>query len=70
MILTLTYLLVTVDTVDHFLLKFFLIYLVLAALGLHCYARAFSGFGEQGLFLIVVHRLLIGMASLVTEHRL
>ena len=43
-----------------FLIKFFLlIYLFLAALGLHCCARAFSSSG-----------LLIAVASLVAEHGL
>ena len=30
----------------------------------------FSSFGEQGLLFIVVQRLLIAVASLVTEHGL
>ena len=46
------------------------IYLFLAALGLHCYARAFSSCGEQGLLFVVVRRLLIAVASLVAEHGL
>ena len=40
------------------------------ALGLHCCTRAFSSCGEQGLLFVVVHRLLIVVASLVAEHRL
>ena len=48
---------------------FFLIYLFLAALGLHCCARAFSSCGERGLLFTVVRGLLIAVASLV-EHRL
>ena len=44
--------------------------LFLAALGLRCCARAFSSCGEQGLFLIAVHGLLLVVASLVEEHRL
>ena len=44
------------------------IYLFLAALALHCCAWAFSSCGEQGLLFIVVHRLLIAVASLVVEH--
>ena len=38
---------------------FYFIYLFLAALGLHCCARAFSSCGEQGLLFIEVHGLLI-----------
>ena len=47
-----------------FVLFLMLVYLViyLAALGLHCFQRAFSGFGKQG--------LLIAVASLVLEHGL
>ena len=46
------------------------IYLFLAALGLRCYARAFSSCSEQGLLFIAVHGLLIVVASLVVEHGL
>ena len=46
------------------------IYLFLAALGLHCCARAFSSCGEQGLPFVAVHGLLIVVASLVAEHGL
>ena len=45
-----------------------LINLFLAALGLHCCTQAFSSCGEQGLLLLVVLGLLIGMASLVAEY--
>ena len=38
--------------------------LLLAALGLHCCARAPSSCGEQGLLLVAVHGLLILAASL------
>ena len=48
----------------------FIIYLFLAALGLHCCARAFSSCGEQGLLLVAVPGLLIVMASLGVEHGL
>ena len=51
-------------------LFFLLINLFLAALGLHCCARAFSSCGEWELLFIVVHRLLIVVASLVAEHGL
>ena len=46
------------------------IYLFLAALGLHCCAWAFSSCGERGLLFVVVHGLLIVVASLVAEHGL
>ena len=42
----------------------------LAALGLCCCAWAFSSCGERGLLFIVVHGLLIAVASLVAEHGL
>ena len=58
-------------TIPFFLYKFiYFIYLFLAALGLHCCARAFSSCSEQGLLIVAVHRLLIAVASLVAEHRL
>ena len=44
--------------------------LFLAALGLRCSARAFSGCGKRGLLFVVVHGLLITVASLVAEHGL
>ena len=49
---------------------FTLFYLVLAALGLCCCARAFSSCGEWGLLFVAVHELLIVVSSLVAEHRL
>ena len=57
-----------VELLDHmvvfclFVLNKF-IYLFLAALGLCCYARVFSSCGEWGLLFIVVHGLLIAVAS-------
>ena len=39
----------------------------LAALGLHCCARAFSSYVERGLLFVAVCRLLIVVASLVVE---
>ena len=48
----------------------YFIYLFLAALGLHCCARAFSSCGERGLLFVAVHGLLIAMASFVAEHGL
>ena len=47
--------------------SFFLFFLFLAALGLHCCRRAFSSCDEWGLLLVAVHRLLIAVASLVVE---
>ena len=49
---------------------FFFNYLFLAALGLCCCVWAFSSCGERGLLVIVVHVLLIAVASLVAEHGL
>ena len=56
---------------DHPLRFFFFInYLFLTALGLHCCARAFSSCRERGLLFVVVRGLLIALASLVAEHGL
>ena len=41
----------------------------MAAPDLRCSAQAFSNCSKQGLLFIVVHRLLIGAASLAVEHR-
>ena len=46
------------------------IYLLLAALGLRCSARASSSCGERRLLFIAVCGLLIAVASLVMEHGL
>ena len=46
------------------------IFSLLAVLGLRCCAPAFSSCGERGLLFIVVHGLLIAVASLVAEHGL
>ena len=46
------------------------LFIFLAALGLRCCARAFSSGSEQGLLFVVVHGLLITVASLVVEHGL
>ena len=48
----------------------YLIYLFLAALGLHCCTWAFSSCGEQGLLFVEVRGLLVVVASLVAEHGL
>ena len=49
---------------------YFFLNLFLAALGLRCCTGAFSSHGEQGLLFVVVHGLLIAVASLVAEHGL
>ena len=41
----------------------------MAALGLCCCVRAFSSCGEQGLLLVVVHGLLVVVASLCCRAR-
>ena len=46
------------------------IYLFLAVLGFRCCAWSFSSCGEWGLLFVVVHGLLIVVASLVAEHEL
>ena len=43
---------------------------ILAALGLRCCTQAFSSCGERGLLFVVVHGLLIAVASFVEEHGL
>ena len=48
----------------------FLIYLFLAALGLHCCMWAFSSCSERALLFVAVHGLLIAVASPVAEHGL
>ena len=45
------------------------LFIHMAARGLYCFARAFSSFSERGLHLVVVHRLLTAVASLVAENR-
>ena len=42
----------------------------LAVLGLHCCAQASSSCGKLELLFVVVHGLLIAVASLVAEHGL
>ena len=49
---------------------YFFIYLFMAALGLHCCARAFSSCGERGPLFLAVCGLLTVVASLVVEHGL
>ena len=43
---------------------------ILAVLGLHCCAWAFSSCGERELLFLAVRRLLTMVASLVVEHGL
>ena len=52
------------------IIQFFIIYLFLAVLGLHCCTQAFSSSGKRGLLFAVVHGLLIAVASLAAEHGL
>ena len=44
------------------------VFFFLAALGLRCCVWASSSGGERGLLFVVVHGLLIVVASLVAEH--
>ena len=48
----------------------YLFILILAVLGLRCCAQAFSSCSQWELLFIVVHGLLIVVASLVAEHEL
>ena len=45
-------------------------YLFMAALGLHCYAQAFSGCSKLGLLCVALHGFLVVVASIVAEPRL
>ena len=51
-----------------FFYKFIYFYLFLAALGLCCCTQVFSSCSERGLLFVVVHGLLIAVASLVVKH--
>ena len=55
-----------------FLIKFIylFIYLILAALGLHCCTQAFSSCSERGLLFLTVRGLLTAVTSFVAEHGL
>ena len=46
------------------------IYLLLAVLGLHCFAQAFSSHCEQGLLFVVCGKALGCMSSVAMAHRL
>ena len=52
-----------------FFFLIYLIYLFLAALGLHCCVWAFSSCGEQGLLFVAVRGLLIVVASVCCRAR-
>ena len=52
-----------------FFKAFIYLFVIFGVLGLHCFERAFSSFGEQGPLLAVVRGLLPVTVSLV-EHRL
>ena len=54
---------------SHCLYFYLFIYLFLAALGLHCCARAFSSCGERGRLFVAVSGLLTAVASLFAEHQ-
>ena len=43
------------------------LFFFLAALGLRCYAWAFSSCGKWGLLFVVAHRLIIAVASLLLQ---
>jgi len=60
---------VNVELCSYFL-KNVIYLLVLAALGLCCYAQAFSSCGERGYALIAVRRLLTAVAFLVAKRGL
>ena len=49
---------------------FFFFNVFLTAWGLRCCAQAFPSYSDQGLLFVAVRRLLIAVASLVSEHRL
>ena len=58
------------DLLDFWLQVGFILFFFVVVLGLRCCMQAFSSCGEQGLLFVVVHGLLIAVASLVEEHRL
>ena len=53
-----------------FIYLFFIIIIILAALGLRCCAQAFSSCSKGGLLFVVVRGFLITVPSLVAEHGL
>ena len=58
------------DVCSFYLCMYVCMYVCLAALGLHCCARAFSSCSERGLLFVAVRGLLIVVASLVADHGL
>ena len=58
------------DALQYVVFFVLIIYLFLAALSFHCFARAFSSCSEQGLLFTEVRRLLNAVTSLVAEPRL
>ena len=58
------------DSLFFFKVMLFLLTYLLAVPVLPCFVQVFSNYGESGLFLVVVLRLLTVMTSLVAEHRL
>ena len=58
------------SSIPFFFLNSILSFIYLAALGLCCYYGLFRVVVSKGSSLAVVHRLLIAVASLVSEHRL
>lgn len=50
--------------------KCFFVCVDFGSLSLHCCAWAFSSYGERGLLVAVVRRLLIAVAFLAAEHGL
>ena len=68
---TLGCLIVEMIPLEHFLyIYIYSCILFLAVLGLHCCTWAFSSCGRQGLLSVVVHRLLIVVASLARGLRI
>ena len=59
----------TIVTISTLHMTFNILFIYLAVPGLLCGAQAFSSCSEPGLLFVVVHRLLIVVASLV-EHDL
>ena len=50
--------------------KYFIYLFIFRCVGLRCCVQTFSSCSEQGLLFLVVHGLLIAVASFVAEHRL
>ena len=53
-----------------FFINLFVCLFIYGCVGSFCCPQAFSSCGERGLLFVVVHRLLIAVASLVAEHGL